>query len=97
VNRFDKYKEDKENADPNVNTSESFSKFKDHYTTPPFKSYKAKVPDKKSGGATTSYRSRSNAYNDSTRAFESDTNNSYIRTKNKNLDRLMLRREQSST
>lgn len=49
---------------------ETFSSAKENYTTPPFKSYKSKIEEKeaKDINRTTSYRSRSNAYNDSTRS-----------------------------
>ena len=93
----DKSEENKENIAPNiVNTSSSYSKLKDHYTTPQIKSYKDKAPESKKACkiSTTTYRSRSNAYSDSTKVFEGDTS-SYLKAKNKRLDQFILRREAS--
>ena len=79
-----------------MNTSSSYSKLKDHYTTPQIKSYKDKASESKKASkiSTTTYRSRSNAYSDSTKVFEGDTS-SYLKAKNKGLDQFILRREAS--
>jgi hypothetical protein len=91
-----------------VNTS-SEAINKDHYTTPPFKSYKSKIPEKPKEVHTTSYRSRSNAYNDSTRSslnmkqrkskdslIEDEVTPSYISHKSKCRDHFVIRREGST-
>jgi hypothetical protein len=52
-----------------MKASEAFTAFKETYTTPPFKSYKSKIPTKENNRIqTTSYRSRSKAYDDSTQS-----------------------------
>lgn len=65
--------DDKENIPLRSNytnsSADAFHSFKEAYTTPPFKSYKSKIPDNgKERVQTTSYRSRSKAYNDSNRS-----------------------------
>jgi NIMA (never in mitosis gene a)-related kinase 2 len=84
-----KASEFKENVRFNANWRDSLENPCEQYTTPPFKSYKAKVPEKERV-LTTSYRSRSKAYNDSTR--------SSVHTKNSREEddkRLLLRRDRS--
>lgn len=65
--KADDNKENKSKWSNYVNTSSEVNSSKDNYKTPPFKSYKSKIPAKDKVH-TTSYRSRSNAYNDSTRS-----------------------------
>ena len=92
------------NSSKILESCERFNSAKENYTTPPFKSYKSKITEKegKDITKTTSYRSRSNAYNDSTRsslniqprksrdsAIEEDSTPSYIAHK----DYLLGRRE----
>lgn len=66
--------QDNKENDPHANnkvqkSGEAFSVFKEHYTTPPFKSYKSKIPEKMNDRApTTSYRNRSKVYDESTRS-----------------------------
>lgn len=91
-----------------VNTSsEGLSSGKDNFATPPFKSYKSKIPEKsKERVHTTSYRSRSNAYNDSTmsslhmrqrRSKDSmeggDISSSYVAQKEVYKDHFVLKKE----
>lgn len=76
----------KENVRFNTNSRDSLENPCEQYTTPPFKSYKAKVPEK-DRVLTTSHRSRSKAVNDSTR--------SSVHGKEEDDKRLLLRRDKS--
>ena len=82
----DSYAQFKENVRFSANCRDSLENPCEQYTTPPFKSYKAKVPSKEHV-LSTSYRSRSKAYNDSTR--------SSVHTKEDEDKRLLLRRDRS--
>jgi len=90
-----------------VNSSAEGLSVKESYTTPPFRSYKSKIPEKEEKVHTTSYRSRSNVYNDSTRSsFNTrqlksndtfgDEGTHYATHKDQPKDRFQLRREMSN-
>jgi len=104
-------KDDKENISENQNyfinaSSDVLAEFKDDYTPGQFKSYKSKVSNISQNKAQgTSFRSRSNAYNDSARsslnmyqrkrALDEETS-SYFKNKERCRDHFISRREDSN-